>query len=349
MNTAPTVSDATVREVDRTGRHRTAPWLAAGLAFSLLLTFASVLVGTSSVRTSIAWMLSPDSQSSTVLWEIRLPRAVGAWFAGALLGLGGALTQGLFRNALAEPYLLGSASGAALGVTLSLLTAQASLTQLGIAGQLGVTGAAFVGAIAAICLTVALSRGALQTSSLLLAGIVVGFVLGAITSLLLLGSPESWRTMQSFLLGSTGYVNARSSMALGVVFIVCLVPSLLLARGLDALTLGEDTARSLGISLSTLRIGLLAILSLSTATTVSQMGIIGFVGLVAPHLVRETLRIDQRQFLLAAPICGGCLLQAADLVSRSVLRPAELPVGIVTACIGGTYLVILLWRRSRRA
>jgi iron complex transport system permease protein len=317
------------------------------LLLSLVLILMSLLVGTSSVRTSIAWILSPDARSSVVLWDIRLPRAVGAWFAGALLGLGGAIAQGLFRNALAEPYLLGSASGAALGVTLSLLAADASLTGLGLAGQLGITAAAFIGAVAAICLTVALSRGALQTSSLLLAGIVVGFLLSAVTSLLLLSSPEAWRAMQSFLLGSTAYINWRSSALLAVVFAACLLPSLLVARGLDALTLGEDTARSLGLSLSTLRIVSLAILSLATATTVSQVGIIGFVGLVAPHLVRETLRVDQRQLLLGAPICGGCLLQAADLISRSAIRPAELPVGIVTACIGGAYLVALLWRRAR--
>ncbi len=326
---------------------RAALWLGGGLLLSLVLILMSLLVGTSSVRTSIAWILSPDARSSVVLWDIRLPRAVGAWFAGALLGLGGAIAQGLFRNALAEPYLLGSASGAALGVTLSLLAADASLTGLGLAGQLGITAAAFIGAVAAICLTVALSRGALQTSSLLLAGIVVGFLLSAVTSLLLLSSPEAWRAMQSFLLGSTAYINWRSSALLAVVFAACLLPSLLVARGLDALTLGEDTARSLGLSLSTLRIVSLAILSLATATTVSQVGIIGFVGLVAPHLVRETLRVDQRQLLLGAPICGGCLLQAADLISRSAIRPAELPVGIVTACIGGAYLVALLWRRAR--
>jgi iron complex transport system permease protein len=350
VNVAPSIADAApISGTDPARARRTMLWLGGGVAVSLLLTAASLLVGTTSVRTSIAWILSPDVQSNTVLWEIRLPRAVGAWFAGALLGLGGAIAQGLFRNALAEPYLLGSASGAALGVTLSLLTADASITGLGLAGEFGITGAAFVGAIAAIGLTVALSRGALQTSSLLLGGIVVGFVLSAVTSLLLLSSPESWREMQTFLLGSTGYVNWRSSILLAVIFAVCLAPCLLLARGLDALTLGEDTARSLGVSLSTLRVALLALLSLATASTVSEVGIIGFVGLVAPHLVRETLHTDQRQLLLAAPICGGCLLQSADLVSRSVIRPAELPVGIVTACIGGTYLVALLWRRARHA
>jgi iron complex transport system permease protein len=324
-------------------------WVIASVAVAALLAGTSLVVGTSTVRTSIAWLLSPDARSDTVLWHIRLPRAVGAWFAGGLLGLGGAIAQGLFRNPLAEPYLLGSASGAALGVTISLMSADAALTGLHWTGELGITAAAFLGACGAIALTVTLSRGVLQTTSLLLAGIVVAFLLSAVTSLLLLASPDTWRAMQSFLLGSTGLLGWRSAILLGAAFVLCLVPTLLLSRGLDALTLGEDTAQSLGVSLPALRLALLALLSLATATAVGQVGIVGFVGLVAPHLVRESLPVSQRQLLIAAPLCGGALLQAADLVSRWVIRPQELPVGIVTACLGGSYLVLLLWRRARNA
>ncbi len=322
-------------------------WVVTCLCLATLLTASSLLVGTTGIRASIGWILAPDAMSNTVLWQIRLPRAVGAWFAGALLGLAGALAQGLFRNPLSDPYLLGSASGAALGVTVSLIAADASLTGLAWAGELGLTGAAFLGAGIAITLTVALSRGGLQTPNLLLAGIVVAFLLSAITSLLLLSSPETWQAMQAFLLGSTGYLSWTSNLLLGVVFVVCLVPTLLLSRGLDALSLGEDTAKSLGVSLRSLRIALLALLSLATATTVGQVGIVGFIGLVAPHLVRESLPLSQRQRLVAASLCGGALLQMADLMSRWVIRPAELPVGVVTACLGGSYLVLLLWRRAR--
>jgi len=328
---------------------RFALWLFACIAIAVLLTASSLVVGTSSIRTSFEWLLSADVQSNAVLWQIRLPRAIGAWFSGALLGLGGAIAQGLFRNPLAEPYLLGSASGAALGVTVGLMTADASLSGLAWTGEMGVTGTAFVGACGAIALTLTLSRGVLQTASLLLAGIVVAFLLSAVTSLLLLSSPDTWRAMQAFLLGSTGFLSWRSTVLLAVVFVACVVPTVLLSRGLDALTLGEETAQSLGISLTALRLSLLTILSLATATTVAQVGVIGFVGLVAPHLVRESLHVNQRQLLIAAPLCGGALLQAADLLSRWVIRPAELPVGIVTACLGGSYLIALLWRRSRNA
>jgi iron complex transport system permease protein len=332
---------------DSRAANRLATWLFCCLAITLVLTFCSLVIGTSSIETSLGWLLSPDAQSSVVLWQIRLPRTVGAWCAGALLGLAGAIAQGVFRNPLAEPYLLGTASGAALGVTISLIAADASVGGLAWAARLGVTGAACIGAGGATLLTISLSRGVLQTRSLLLSGVVVAFLLGAITQLLLLTKPEIWRSMQTFLFGSTGFVSWSSASLLGGVFCICIVPATLLSRGLDALTLGEDTAQSLGLSLPMLRLALLGVVSLATATAVGQVGVVGFVGLVAPHLVRETLSVNHRQLLIGAPLCGGALLQAADLVSRWVIQPAELPVGAVTACVGGSYLVFLLWRRSR--
>lgn len=323
-------------------------WVGIYVSLSLLLTAVSLVVGTSSVRASLGWLLSPEALSNTVLWDIRLPRTLAAWCAGALLGLAGAIAQSVFRNPLADPYLLGSAAGAALGVTVSLLVADVSLTGLAWLGQLGLTSAAFVGACAGVALTLALSRGVLQTSSLLLAGVVVTFLLGATTSLLLLGSPEIWRAMQSFLLGSTGFVGWHAVVLLAIVLAVSLPPSGLLSRGLDALTLGEDTALSLGIPLPTLRVALLGLLSLTTAAAVSQVGEVGFVGLVAPHLIRESTHVNSRQLVIAAPLCGGALLQAADILSRWIIRPSELPVGVLTACLGGSYLVLLLWRKAQR-
>lgn len=328
-------------------RNHLVTWLACCLLLTALLTCGSLITGTSSVETSLHWLLSPDAQSSVILWQIRLPRTVGAWFVGALLGLCGAIAQGVFRNPLADPYLLGTASGAELGVALSLIAADATVGELAWAGKLGLTGAACVGACAATALTIALSRGVLQTASLLLAGIVIAFVLSAVTSLILLTKPEIWRAMQTFILGSTGFLSWSSTVLLGIVFCICLVPAMALSRGLDALTLGEDTAQSLGLSLPVLRLTLLGVVSLGTAAAVGQVGIVGFVGLMAPHLVRETLSVNHRQLLIAAPLCGGALLQAADLLSRWIIRPAELPVGAVTACVGGSYLVILLWRRNR--
>ena len=244
--------------------------------------------------------------------------------------------------------MLGTASGAALGVTLSLIAADASFEGLAWAARLGVTGAACVGAAGATLLTVSLTRGVLETRSLLLSGIVVAFLLGSTTQLIVLSRPDIWRTMQSFLLGSTGFLSWSSTQLLGIVLCASIVPAVLLARGLDALTLGEDTAQSLGLSLPLLRLTLLGIVSVASATAVGQVGVVGFVGLISPHIVRETLSVNHRQLLIGAPLCGGALLQAADLLSRWVIRPSELPVGAVTACLGGSYLIFLLWRRSRR-
>ena len=327
--------------------HRFLAWIACCLGLTALLGFASLLVGTSSIAASWHWLLSPDVQSAIVLWQIRLPRTVGAWCVGALLGLCGATTQGLFRNSLAEPYLLGTASGAALGVAIYMVSLDSMIGELAWLGNLGLTGAASIGAGLATALTIALSRGVLQTASLLLGGIVVGFVLGALTSLILLTKPELWRAMQMFMLGSTGFLSGSSAVLLGGVLCLCLVPTIVLSRGLDALTLGEHTAQSLGLSLPMLRLTLLGVGALGTATAVGQAGRVAFVGLMAPHLVRETLSVNHRQLLITAPLCGGALLQAADLLSRWIIRPAELPVGAVTACVGGAYLALLLWRRNR--
>ena len=324
-------------------------WLWGCVLVTLLLAVVSLVIGTTDVVTSVGWLFSPEAQSDTVLWQIRLPRTLGAWCAGALLGLGGAIAQGLFRNPLAEPYLLGTASGAALGVTLSLLAADASFLSLAWVGQIGVTGAAFFGACAAMALTLSLSRGVLQTANLLLAGVVVSFLLSAVTALLLLSAPNVWRSLQGFLMGTTGFLSWASVGLLGTTLVVCVVPAVLLSRGLDALTLGEDTAQSLGLSLPVLRIALLGLLSLATAAAVGQVGVVGFVGLVAPHLVRQLLHVNHRRLLIAAPLFGGVLLQAADLLSRALWHPSDLPVGSVTACLGGVYLVGLLWRRAREA
>lgn len=322
-------------------------WTVGCLSLALLSVGLSLLVGTTDWGTSWQWLRTGDTQAQLVLWEIRLPRTLGAWCVGALLGLAGTIAQGLFRNPLADPYLLGSASGAALGVTLALVGAETSLASLAWAGRLGLTGAAFVGACGAIALTLVLARGALQTNTLLLSGVVVAFVLNAVTSLLLLVSADAWRAMQAFLLGNTGLLGWSTTGLLASVLLACLLPSLWWGRGLDALTLGEDTARSLGLSLSGLRLTFLALLSLATGAAVAQVGVVGFVGLAAPHLVRQTAAMDHRRLLWCATLCGGALLQCADLLSRWLIRPAELPVGVLTACLGGAYLLVLMWRKGR--
>ncbi|RZL87172.1 MAG: iron ABC transporter permease [Variovorax sp.] len=321
----------------------------AALALGLvLLGGALLLLGTGIGASGFDGVLQAwsDPTALQIVRDIRLPRTLGAWLAGALLGLGGALAQGLFRNPLADPYLLGSASGAHLGVSLLLVALGVSPAASGWAARLGMTGAAFVGAVLAVFVTLALARGVQQTLRLLLAGVVVGMVLGAASSLVVLWVPDIMRAMQAFMLGTTGFLGWPSVILLAGALLVCLVPSIGFARALDALTLGEATATSLGIALPWVRVALIAALALATGAAVAQLGLVAFVGLVAPHLVRAVVKPTHGWLVLLASLMGGALLLAADVLARWLMAPQELPVGVVTALLGGGYLLWLMHRRS---
>jgi iron complex transport system permease protein len=290
------------------------------------------------------WDLS--GQAAAILWDIRLPRTLGAWLAGALLGLAGALAQGLFRNPLADPYLLGSATGAALGVAVLLAAIGIAPTAAsGWAARLGLSGAGFAGAVLAVLVTLVLAKGAQHTLRLLLAGVVVGMVFGAFAALVMFMVPDIMRTMQAFLLGTTAYLDWGAVTLLAGVFAACLIVALAFSRALDALSLGETTAASLGIALGPARIAMVAVLALATGAAVAQVGLIAFIGLVAPHLVRAAVKPTHRWLLPLSALAGGVLLLAADVLARWMLAPQELPVGVLTAVLGGGYLLWLMHRR----
>ncbi len=277
-----------------------------------------------------------------IVWEIRLPRALGAWLAGALLGLAGAVAQGLFRNPLAEPYLLGSASGASLGVAMALWGWGISPLSLLWVQRLGLTGAAFLGSLMAVALTMMLSRGVANGLRLLLAGVVVGVVLGAVQALIVLLNPEIMQAMQAFMLGSTSFVGWSACAVMAVAWVGSLALAVACAAALDALALGEATARSLGLPINTLWFILIGVLAMATGAAVAQTGLIAFVGLAAPHAVRALVRTRHRELLLLSSLMGGVLLLAADVLARTVWAPQELPVGVVTAVSGGLYLLWLM-------
>lgn len=289
-----------------------------------------------------------NSVSLSIIYDIRLPRTIGAWFAGALLGLSGALAQGLFRNPLADPYLLGSASGASLGVAsvLVLVGAGGAAGNSSWALKLGLSSAAFLGAILAVTLTLILSKGVQHTLRLLLAGIVVSVILGALTSLATILNPQITQTMQSFLLGSTNFINWDSVLLLGSAWFICSVLAWLLSKALDALSLGELTAVSLGLRLRPVRFILIAALALAIGTSVAQTGLIAFVGLAAPHLVRSLVKVTHNWLILLSSLMGALLLLTADLGARILIAPEELPVGVLTAVIGGVYLLCLMYSHN---
>ena len=318
-----------------------AGWLLAATAGLLAL---GVVVG------SLGWEPLRDATGAglTILWEIRLPRTVGAWLAGALLGLAGAIAQGLFRNPLADPYLLGSATGAAFGVAVLLVAIGAAPTAAtSWAALFGTTGAAFVGALAGVAVTLALARGVQHTLRLLLAGLIVGMVFGAFAALMMFLAPDLLRTMQAFLLGTTGFLGWPAATALGLALVVTGGVALAFSRALDALALGETTAASLGVALGPVRTLLVGAMALATGAAVAHVGLIAFIGLMAPHLVRALAKPTHRWLLPLSALSGGVLLLAADVVARWLLAPRELPVGVVTAVLGGGYLLALMQRRQR--
>lgn len=342
-------------------------WLVLGGGVGALAVVAlGLCVGSTGLENLLGPLWSPEANPERsamalqIVWQIRLPRTLGAWAAGALLGLAGAVAQGLFRNPLADPYLLGSASGASLGVALALAALGGGAGMLGgsmlSAGlkfsmfsssvwvRLGLTGAAFGGAVLAVLLTLLLARGVGHTLHLLLAGVVVGVVLGAMTQLVLLLSPDSLQAMQAFMLGSTAFVGWTSCLLMTAAWCGCALAAWLLARVLDGLSLGDATAQSLGLPVAPMRAALVAVLALATGTAVAQTGLIAFVGLAAPHLVRSLVKTTYAHLLLLASLAGGLLLMAADILARGLLAPQELPVGVLTAALGGGYL---LWRMHR--
>ncbi len=320
-------------------------WLAAAL---LLLAACLLLLGAGVGSTGLdsVWQAGTDPVAWQILWDIRLPRTLGAWLAGGLLGLAGALAQGLFRNPLADPFLLGSASGAALGVALALTLFGTSAMATSWLVRLGLTGAAFAGAVAGVLLTLMLARGVQQTLRLLLAGVIVGVVLGAARDLLTTAAPDTLQAMQGFMLGSTGFVGWSACGVMAAALLASLLLSVALGRVLDGLALGESTAISLGLPLARVRLVLVGTLALATGAAVAQTGLIAFVGLAAPHLVRALVKTTHARLTVLSALMGGVLLTAADIGARWLIAPQELPVGVLTAVLGGGYLLWLMHRRQ---
>ena len=322
-------------------------WLAVGLlAVSAALLVLGMSVG--SVGFQGIKALMNDAQALQIVTQIRLPRTLGAWLAGALLGLAGAVAQGLFRNPLADPYLLGSASGASLAVALAMALFGVSPLAMQWLGRVGLTGAAFVGAVLAVLLTLVLAKGVQHTLRLLLAGVIVGVVLAAITALVLLLTPEIMQSMQAFMLGSTAFVGWAACTIMAAVFVLSLACAWMMSHALDGLALGESTAHSLGLPLAQMRAGLVVVLALATGTAVAQTGLIAFVGLAAPHLVRSVTKTTHGRLIVLSSLMGAVLLTSADILARGLIAPQELPVGVLTAILGGGYLLWLMHRNTGR-
>lgn len=352
------VLDLALRPRDEGDRSARARLVLAGLT-GLLLMIALASLGTGASGVSLLavagdWLLrgeAPGLRERVVLFDIRLPRLVTGMLVGAALAVSGAVMQGLFRNPLADPGIVGVGAGAGLGAVLAivlggLLPAWAAA----MAGMHLVPLAAFLGGWAStlILYRVATRRGRTSVATMLLAGIALGALSGALTGILVyIADDRQLRDLTFWGLGSLAGASWAKLAAAAPVMALAMLATPFLARALNALALGEAAASHLGVPVQ--RMKNLAILAVAGATgaAVAVSGGIGFIGIVVPHLLRLIIGPDHRFLLPAAALLGAALLLLADMIARVIIAPAELPIGIVTAVLGGpVFLWILLRRRG---
>lgn len=320
--------------------------LVGSAAAAISLGPAAVSLG-DTVRTLVAhlpWVdYAPDvaERHQVVIWELRLPRIVLAALVGAMLAGGGAAYQGVFRNSLADPYLLGVAAGAGLGATAIIV--------FGFGGGL-LPIAAFAGAVGAVGLTYAVSASGTDKRggyAIILAGVAVAAMLSAIQTYLQQQHADQLRQVYTWVLGSFAAANWSQVWMITPYVAVCAVVLLLHRRLLDVLRVGGDEAATVGVHPARTQLIVIGAATLGTAAAVSVSGLIGFVGIVAPHAVRVAANASYRVIMPVSMIAGAAFLILADLVARTALSPAEIPIGVVTAFVGGPFFLMVL--RSRRA
>jgi iron complex transport system permease protein len=284
----------------------------------------------------------PESAAAEILWTIRAPRVVAAAVVGACLGLSGGLLQGLLRNPLADPGILGVSATAGLGAALAIVFGLALLPG-------GVETAALVGAGVGGLAILAFAARFPEPEALILFGVALSSFAGAVTALVfnLSPSPVATSDVLAWLLGS---VENRSwtDVAWGAgPLVVAGALSALTGRGLRALTLGEETAKTSGLDLHRLKLIAIAAAAIATGAAVAIAGIIGFVGLAAPHLVRRAVREDPERLLIPSALAGAVMLVGADLLARVLPTPVELKLGVLTALVGAPLFAVLAWRAAR--
>jgi len=331
-------------------------WLVIGTAGLLIATIVSVSVGAAglSINGIVAEMLDRlpwvevesglSSTDTSVLWQVRLPRIALGALVGGMLALAGTSYQGIFRNPLADPYLLGVAAGAGLGATLAIVYGpQTGGTSIAIIGP-----AAFAGAlIAAMGSYVLGTVGKATTITLILAGVAVAAFLTAIQTYVQLRNTDSLREVFSWMLGRISTAGWREVRAILPLVAISFIVIFLHRRLLDVLALGDEEATTLGVSVTTVRLVVLVAASLGTAAVVAVSGLIGFVGIIVPHALRLVIGTSYARLVPLSFLAGATFLVFADLIGRTIISPAELPIGVVTAFIGAPFFLAILLRSER--
>jgi ABC-type Fe3+-siderophore transport system permease subunit len=293
------------------------------------------------ISTAARWS---DTQE-VIVWQLRLPRVFGAALVGAALATAGVLFQGLLRNPIADPYLLGTSGGAALAATIALLLPVSA----SILGFTLVPVAAFAGALVSVLIVYQIARVGARTpiTTLLLAGFAISSMMAAAMSFLMLMNQN---TLQRVVLWTMGGISASGWSALRIVtplVLIGFVAAFAVTSDLNAFLLGEEQAAALGVAVERQKFIVMTIGALLTGTAVAISGLVGFVGLIVPHIVRLVLGPDHRLLLPASFLSGAIFLVLADLLARMVLSPSEIPLGVVTAIIGAPFFIYLL-RRTKR-
>jgi len=338
---------------DAAGRFGFTPALIAAVSASVLVALISVSSGAyplavPDILSVLAGREASDPVASMVLLEVRLPRFLLGFLVGAVLAVSGALLQGLFRNPLADPGLIGVSAGASLAAIAVIVLGGTWLGGwLAFAGEWALPVAAFLGGSATVFLAWRIANRAGQTSvaTLLLAGIAINAVAGAATGLLTFyANDEELRSLTFWTMGSLGHAG-WDELLIGAPFMVlALIAAPWLSRPLDAFLLGEPVVGHLGYRADTVKKLAILVVGLGVGAAVAVSGLIGFVGLVVPHLVRQLLGASHRVVVPFSALMGGTLLVAADSLARVVVAPAELPIGLMMALIGGPFFLGLLMR-----
>jgi iron complex transport system permease protein len=293
---------------------------------------------------ALSGQMSAPSEEELILFSVRLPRILFAGIVGASLSLGGVVFQALLRNPLADPYVLGISGGSALGAIIGIVLGASSF-------YLGVPFLAFSGALITVFLVFIVAggpRGVLLDNSLLLAGVVVNsFFSAAILFALSIVNSMELHSISFWLMGDLSRVALKEIAVAALCLVACCAILCMQARKLNLMVQGEETALQLGVNVRATKYILLIVTSLITSVAVSLAGIIGFVGIMVPHMMRLVFGSDHRLLMPAAALFGASFLVVADTLARIVIAPAELPVGVITALCGAPYFIFLMRRKGR--
>ena len=309
---------------------------------------ASLLLGSTKISVTELWQVlslrtGADELNSTIVWQIRLPRLLCAVLVGAGLAISGAILQNVSRNPLADPYLFGLMAGAGLGATLVSVVLPAE--------QFSLAAGAFAGALLAVALVFAVCSGKRwqKMEITLLAGVAVSFMLSAISSFILyFAEPFAANRIMFWLMGSLSRNDWLSVGLLLPVVTLVMFLSLALRRQLDALLLGDESARTLGVNTVAVRLALLLATALLTAVIVSQCGGIAFVGLMIPHVVRQLFGVTAVPLLIGCALTGAIFLIWVDNLARTVLPQQEIPLGVITSLFGSVFFLLMMRRPLRQ-